>query len=73
MFHSRAIAVGSLVLALVIGLPLALGACGGDDENKAATEVTEKDFDREQLRRRLGDDRQQVLAPGAWDAVRLRR
>jgi hypothetical protein len=43
--HSRAIGLASLLLALVIGLPLTLGACGGDDENKAATEVTEKDFD----------------------------
>ena len=45
MVHSRAIGLASLLLALVIGLPLTLGACGGDDENKAATEVTEKDFD----------------------------
>jgi hypothetical protein len=34
-----------LVLALVIVLPLALGACGGDEDSAATTEVTEKDFD----------------------------
>ena len=47
MVHSRAIATPALLLILIVALPLALGACGSDDENKGATEVTEKDFDRE--------------------------
>jgi hypothetical protein len=40
------IATALSLLTLFAGLPLVLGACGGEGESKAATHGTEKDFDR---------------------------
>jgi hypothetical protein len=42
-----ALAAAASLLALFFCLPIALGACGGKSESKAATVATEKDFDRD--------------------------
>jgi hypothetical protein len=63
--HSRAIATATSLLALLIALPLVLGACGGEEESRAATHVTEKDFDRNNFSDSTAiDNKYSPLVPG---------
>ena len=60
------LAAAASLLALMIGLPFALGACGGESESKAATVATEKDFDRGNFSDSTTiDNKWSPLVPGA--------
>ena len=45
-WNSMRTAFAALLLVLLVTLPLALSACGGEDKSEAATVATEKDFNR---------------------------
>jgi hypothetical protein len=58
-------ATAALLLAVLVGLPLTLGACGGEEESKAASTATEKDFDRDNFSNSTKvDNKFSALVPG---------
>lgn len=58
-------AFAALLVALLVTLPLALSACGGEDTSEAASVATEKDFDRGNFSNSTNiDNKWSPLVPG---------